>query len=349
MDRDVLVQRTALDIVSILFPFHQSFLLLPDLTSILTAALHTLLKRDVSLSRRLYVWLLGTQVDKSSLVNCIQAPPSDSSLASKSNNNLSALDASYFEKYSEAYLSLSLSGVMVHSREAARLNSSKVDCILPYRMLRALQERPEIGESIVLCVMLDLVKCLKAQIDQLGGVVASQNRDLSSSKSRSGLLNFKDGSSKKSGKRGSLKGDIIQSASLLFSSLNQDCVWGWMETMLMRGVADVAAAADEREESLRHEQGRGDEDLVAASEEDTLQGTWSLSPVGDLLDSVRDTVVGGGGGGGERGSGVVASEESTQSIEDNPLSLKSLLALFVFLMQIMPKVKNAPTMQHFHC
>lgn len=333
MDKNVLVQRTALDIVSVLFPFHQSFLLLPDLTSILTAALHTLLKRDISLSRRLYVWLLGTQVDKSSLVNCVQSPSSDLPTPEDDNGISTSLDASYFEKYSKAYLSRSLGDVMVHSREAV-VNMSKVECVMPYRMLRALQERPEIGASIVECVMLDLVRCLKAQIDRLGGIVASQSKDVSTSKTKSGF--FKDGSSKKSGKKGSLKAEIVQSANLLFSSLGQDSVWRWMEAMLARGVADMQSATmEEGGGSLTCEQG---DDSVAGGREDHFKGPRALSPVSDLLDPglLRS------GGEGATGDGGVANVESVQFSEEKSLGLKSLLALFIFLMQVLPNVSELP-------
>lgn len=338
MDKNVLVQRTALDIVSILFPFHQSFLLLPDLTSILTAALHTLLKRDVSLSRRLYVWLLGTQVDKSSLVSCAQSPSSDLPSPEQLGRGLAtqnSQDDSYFEKYSRAYLSRSLGDIMAHSREAAHLNLSKLECILPYRMLRALQERSEVGGSIMECVMLDLVKCLKAQIDILGGMTTSHSKDAGMLKSKGGFI--KDGSSKKSGKKSSLKAEIVQSANLLFSFLGQDAVWGWMEAMLARGVANMQAGAGTMEEGGRsgiHENVQGDGDL-AGDGENHVEGARALSPVSDLLES---SLSGSGAGGGELEG--VAGGESSGSTEEKSPSLKSLLSLFMFLMQVLPKVSE---------
>jgi hypothetical protein len=326
MDKNVLVQRVALDIVSILFPFHQSFLLPPDLTSILTAALHTLLKRDVSLSRRLYVWLLGTQVDKSSLVNCVHSPSSDLPM----HDNVSThLEASYFEKYSKVYLYRSLGDVMVHARDAAGQGSSKVDCILPYRMLRALQERQEISTSIMECVMLDLVKCLKVQIEQLGGIATSQSKEISS------LLSG-DTSAKKSGKKGSLKADIIQSANLLFSSLGQNFVWEWIEAMLTRGVASMQDAVAVREEEVvedTHEKGREGNGNLVAGWKDHVR---TLSPVSDLFDSGqrgKERENDGEDHGGDKGVAVWRLQEPNE-----PLKLKSLLGLFIFLIQVLPQV-----------
>ena len=312
VDKNVLVQRAALDVVSILFPFHQSFLLLPDLTSILTAALHTLLKRDVSLSRRLYSWLLGTQVDKSSIVNCIQPPSSSGDLpasASDSDSNLTlqkSLDTSYFDKYSKGFLTLSLNGIMSHAKEATRQNSSKMECILPYRILRALQERAEIGVGTMESIMFELLSCLKEQIDGLGGVYATQGRDAALSKS--------NGNVKKSGKKGSLKADIVQSANLLFGSLSQEFVWGWMEGVLEKCVLDMQSGAGEGRRGSGGEGRRGRK----------RSGGVGVEKRGESVERVMSV-------------STLDGELITTTKGKSP-DLKSMLALFVFLMQIIPKV-----------
>ena len=329
MDKNVLVQRGALDVVSILFPFHQSFLLPDDLTSVLTAALHTLLKRDISLSRRLYSWLLGTQVDKGSLIT-MQVPPGDTlagSEATGSNNGsqaTGALDVSYFEKYSKNHLALSLGCIMTQARRAVKLSLTKLECVLPYRMLRALQERPEIGERIASSVMLDLVKCLKDQIEGLGGVAMLSSSSSSQHQGKDASVKAKGGFVKDarksggggggggSGKKGSLKGDIIQSANLFFSSLRRDAMWGWMEDMLAKCVSEMQ---------------------VGGSGKRRKGGSVAESPVGGgdvaMLSVGKGSSVGVGGGGG--------GEDDTLS-KDKSSTLKSILALFIFLMQIMPKV-----------
>ena len=61
-DKNVLICRATLDVILTLFPLHRPFLLPSDIVLILSAALETLLRRDMSLNRRLYSWLLGTQV-----------------------------------------------------------------------------------------------------------------------------------------------------------------------------------------------------------------------------------------------------------------------------------------------
>uniref|UniRef100_A0AAY4AEP0 Dopey N-terminal domain-containing protein n=1 Tax=Denticeps clupeoides TaxID=299321 RepID=A0AAY4AEP0_9TELE len=61
-DSSVLVQRSTLDLILFCFPFHMSQATRPDMIRILSAALHVVLRRDMSLNRRLYAWLLGKEL-----------------------------------------------------------------------------------------------------------------------------------------------------------------------------------------------------------------------------------------------------------------------------------------------
>lgn len=56
LDDNVLVQRAILDLLISAFPLHTKLLLKQDLVSIITAALTVLLRRDISLNRRLFSW-----------------------------------------------------------------------------------------------------------------------------------------------------------------------------------------------------------------------------------------------------------------------------------------------------
>ena len=58
-DSSVLVQRGALDLLLLGFPLHQSQFTKPDLIKVLTSAVKVVLRRDMSLNRRLYALLLG--------------------------------------------------------------------------------------------------------------------------------------------------------------------------------------------------------------------------------------------------------------------------------------------------
>ncbi len=62
-DSSVLVQRSALDFLLVAFPMHNSQLVRPDMIKVITATIKVVLRRDMSLNRRLYAWLLGTDAN----------------------------------------------------------------------------------------------------------------------------------------------------------------------------------------------------------------------------------------------------------------------------------------------
>ena len=53
-DSSVLVQRSALDLLMLGFPMHNSHLTTDDMTRLVTAALTTILRRDMSLNRLVF-------------------------------------------------------------------------------------------------------------------------------------------------------------------------------------------------------------------------------------------------------------------------------------------------------
>lgn len=61
-DPVILVQRNTLEFLLLGFPMHTNFLSKDDQIKLVTNALNTILRRDMSLNRRLYSWLLGTEV-----------------------------------------------------------------------------------------------------------------------------------------------------------------------------------------------------------------------------------------------------------------------------------------------
>jgi len=61
LDSNVLVQRAILDLLLCCFPMHNNQIVRSDMINITTAALTVLLRRDVSLNRRLCSWLFGLE------------------------------------------------------------------------------------------------------------------------------------------------------------------------------------------------------------------------------------------------------------------------------------------------
>ena len=221
-----------LDVVSILLPFHQPILLPSDTTVVLAAALQTLLKRDASLIRRLGSWLQGTYFDKLG-----PTPP--------------ATPGEYFDLYTKEHLLAAVRRLISQGALAARYGS-KAAAILPYRLLRALTERPEIGGDLVQGVLLELALCFKGQVE--GVVGASDGSPPRTSGEALGMEPVpslaatgvhREEVPKQFGKKGSLATDIVQSALLFFSSLGPAVLWEWMFGLVHRTLSGGVEGDDD--------------------------------------------------------------------------------------------------------
>ncbi|XP_033225159.1 protein dopey-1 homolog isoform X2 [Belonocnema kinseyi] len=129
-DSSVLVQRSALDLLLVGFPVHNSQLCREDMVSLLTAALVTILRRDMSLNRRLFAWLLGSEVNMSILKK-------------KADPALTETSAAYFDLYSKGLLIDAIKSLL-----KTVCDESPQD-LKPYRILVSLLDKPDIGPVIL--------------------------------------------------------------------------------------------------------------------------------------------------------------------------------------------------------
>ncbi|XP_034945114.1 protein dopey-1 homolog isoform X2 [Chelonus insularis] len=138
-DSSVLVQRSVLDLLLVGFPFHNSQLKYSDMVLLLTAALTTILRRDMSLNRRLFAWLLGTEV-------------STSILKKKMDYEQTELVVTYFDRYSKNMLIEAIKTTMRTVCEENPLD------LKPYRILVSLLDKPEIGPIILDDILYDIFR-----------------------------------------------------------------------------------------------------------------------------------------------------------------------------------------------
>ncbi|XP_025266125.1 protein dopey-1 homolog isoform X1 [Camponotus floridanus] len=130
-DTSVLVQRSALDFLLIGFPIHNSQLTHQDMILLIKAALVTILRRDMSLNRRLFAWLLGTEVSTSILKkNHITVDIKEDSVT-------------YFDMYSKKML---VEAIKYLLKEVCEENSQDLK---PYRILVSLLDKVDIGPVIL--------------------------------------------------------------------------------------------------------------------------------------------------------------------------------------------------------
>ncbi|KOC60909.1 Protein dopey-1 like protein [Habropoda laboriosa] len=132
-DSSVLVQRSALDLLLVGFPVHNSQLTHEHMVSLVTAALVTILRRDMSLNRRLFAWLLGTEVSTSILKRKADTTVSESTEHAPT----------YFDMYSKEMLVEAIKSLL-----KTVCDESPQD-LKPYRILVSLLEKADIGPVIL--------------------------------------------------------------------------------------------------------------------------------------------------------------------------------------------------------
>ncbi|XP_037956792.1 protein dopey-1 homolog [Teleopsis dalmanni] len=142
-DSVILVQRNSLEFLLLGFPMHTIYLTQADLIKLVTNGLNTILRRDMSLNRRLYSWLLGTEISKNS-------PTYDT----VSSDGTTEISESYFEKYSKQIVIQSVICTLKYS-----LETTPVD-LKPYRIMVSLLDKMEIGSAVLDYVLCDIIRTM---------------------------------------------------------------------------------------------------------------------------------------------------------------------------------------------
>ncbi|XP_072855264.2 protein DOP1A isoform X1 [Pogona vitticeps] len=202
-DSSVLVQRSTLDLILFCFPFHMSQATRPDMIRILSASLHVVLRRDMSLNRRLYAWLLGFDNN-----GAIIGP------RSTRHSNPEEHATYYFNTFSKDMLVQAMVGILqvnVHGEESTLMQDLK-----PFRILISLLDKPELGPVILEDVLIEVFRTLytqcKAELDLQVESSFSKDHAQLSSKLRE---------NKKTA-------ELIKTANLLFNSFEPYYMWDYI-------------------------------------------------------------------------------------------------------------------------
>uniref|UniRef100_A0A8D1D2K5 DOP1 leucine zipper like protein B n=2 Tax=Sus scrofa TaxID=9823 RepID=A0A8D1D2K5_PIG len=213
LDSNVLVQRNNLEIVLFFFPFYTCLdseeraipLLRSDIVHILSAATQTLLRRDMSLNRRLYAWLLGSDIKGNTIV------PEPETTNSYEDQSLY-----FFEKYSKDLLVEGLAEILHQKFPDADTEERHHAYLRPFRILVSLLDKPEIGPQVVENLFLEVIRAFYSYCrDALGS-----DLKLSYTQSGNSLI-----STIKENRNAS---EIVKTVNLLITSLSTDFLWDYM-------------------------------------------------------------------------------------------------------------------------
>ncbi|KAK2844177.1 hypothetical protein Q5P01_010836 [Channa striata] len=204
-DSSVLVQRSTLDLILFCFPFHMSQATRPDMIRILSAALHVVLRRDMSLNRRLYAWLLGFDN------NGIIIGP-----RSTRQSNPEEHASHYFNTFSKDMLVQAMVGILQGKARGGEEESILMHDLKPFRILISLLDKPELGPAILEDVLIEVFRTLHTQcrteLDLQNQSPFSKDHTHLSSKLRE---------NKKTA-------ELVKTANLLFNSFEPYYMWDYI-------------------------------------------------------------------------------------------------------------------------
>jgi Dopey, N-terminal len=158
-DEQALVQRAFLDLLVSHLPLHASIfrkqVAAEDLELLISAAVGVVLRRDMSLNRRLWSWFMGPELVQKAKSESMQSLP-DTLTASDKQAGVDSPDvASYFQTYCAQALIRTLEVMITHESRVPS-NVSR-----PFRIALSLMDRWEIGSPVVNAIFLPLIRRLR--------------------------------------------------------------------------------------------------------------------------------------------------------------------------------------------
>uniref|UniRef100_A0A3P9AY55 DOP1 leucine zipper like protein B n=1 Tax=Maylandia zebra TaxID=106582 RepID=A0A3P9AY55_9CICH len=210
-DSNALVQRNTLEILLYFFPFATCLnpaeptiaLSFEDMITVVSAASLTLLRRDMSLNRRLYAWLLGTDI-KGGMV----APHPELSTTMEEHT------AFYFSTYSRDFLVKALINIL-KQKDVNSDPENVTSYLRPFRIIISLLDKPEIGKQHVR-VLLEVVRAFYSYCREMLGEETITSSGLSGNQLASKIKENKNAS------------EIIKTVNMLVSSMNSEYLWEYM-------------------------------------------------------------------------------------------------------------------------
>lgn len=226
------------------FPLHNSQLTHSDMAKIVKYAINVLLRRDMSLNRRFYAWLLGTSTNLSS-----SHSQQDLKSRGEKSDSSESTDLSYFEKYSQDLLIYALKFKLNEKQDTGNTGGPgvKSTVLRPFRILISLLDKPEIGPVILESVLLAIFRCL--------------HREFEHSKSDS----LKQSGRKMKGEA-SAYDELLKTANLLFGTFEPYFIWDYTARIFDQSCANSGKTALNRQNSTASRQSLQLEECVSVGE-----------------------------------------------------------------------------------
>jgi Dopey and related predicted leucine zipper transcription factors len=214
-DSNVLVQRITLDFVISFITFHSTTLCEKHVVKLLTYALGVLLRRDMSLNRRIFQWFLNV-TSEGNPVHRIENEENKDDDVNK--------ETCYFDLYVREPLTISMIILFQNVLESVEgafeaetlTTKHRQTHLKPFRILITLLDKPEVGTAILNDIMLEIFRTLykHSQLcNKLVDISVRIGKDINT-----------------------MHSELIKNANLLFSSLEPYFIWEYLSKVLKRCV-----------------------------------------------------------------------------------------------------------------
>ncbi|XP_051938697.1 protein dopey-2 [Hippocampus zosterae] len=221
-DSNVLVQRNMLEILLFFFPLATTLVpaeanivtTIEEMTTVVSAASLTLLRRDMSLNRRLYAWLLGTDI-KGEMV----AP--HPTLSSSAEEHM----LFYFNTYSKDLIVQGLINIL-KQKDIESKPENVIGYLRPFRIMISLLDKPELGPAVLSSVLLEVVRAFYSYCRKMLGEDTITSSRLSGNQLASMIKENKNAS------------EIIKAMNMLVSSMNSEYLWEYMTQCFCTSLSD---------------------------------------------------------------------------------------------------------------
>ena len=230
-------------------------------SKLVASGLGVLLRRDMSLNRRLYSWLLGPENE--------ETPRKDS---------LSSIEEST-ETFRETYFSLHSKSSTVealrllfscHYGSNASVNpisgskrTHKNEALWPFRILISLLDRPEIGSIVLEEVLIEAFRVLHYRCKE----TTDKSEELERRDSAE-YLDGEDESEEDATKRSKMTNELIKTANLLFNAFEPYFMWDYVCKLLSASRLEQDQAKErevEKEKEENEEESKKEESKIPST------------------------------------------------------------------------------------
>ena len=208
---------------------------------LLTSAIKVVLRRDMSLNRRLYAWLMGT--DSNGLPILTTAAHTTSSVENgmpstveRQDSTLSSLNVGefkldYFNNYSKELLITAIKNSMREDMNSDEMDVSdgKLINLKPFKVLMSILDKPEIGSVILDDILVEIFRCMYREC------VTKMETGQNKSRDRRTSIAFNSKYDDKS----TTMIEIVKTANLLFGTFEPSFIWQFIGQLFEKACDNI--------------------------------------------------------------------------------------------------------------